>query len=171
MIPDKGVWRVPHKDCCSAGDGRTPEGMPADCRARLESLKACLHQRGLRMTVQRQVVFCALLQRDHHPSAEEVRRRARRKLPDISLATVYAVLDLLEDLGEVMAVTTTAGKRYDSRRPLPHPHLICTRCHAVADLEMGTLGLGDRARAAAEEKGFRYSEYRVRVLGLCLGCQ
>ena len=141
--------------------------MPADCRDRLEGLKACLNQRGLRMTVQRQVVFCALLERDLHPSADEVRRRARRTLPDISLATVYAVLDLLEDLGEVMAVTTTAGKRYDSRRPLPHPHLICTRCHAVADLEMGggkSVIIGD-SRTQKTPELFRAFGRAVDTLG------
>lgn len=47
---------------------------------------------GLRLTKQRQTVYNVLIEKRDHPTAHDVYLRARKKLPAISLATVYNCL-------------------------------------------------------------------------------
>ena len=50
---------------------------------------------GFRFTPQREHVYAVLLRKRDHPTAEEVFIRAKREIPDISMATVYNCLDAL----------------------------------------------------------------------------
>src|SRR5262245_58297607 len=56
---------------------------------------------GFRFTPQREHVYSVLLQKRDHPTAEEVFIRAKREIPDISMATVYNCLDALVKCGLV----------------------------------------------------------------------
>ena len=59
---------------------------------------------GLRLTKQRQEVYQVLLEQRDHPTANEVYHRVRKKLPSISLATVYNCLEALVNHGLVNQV-------------------------------------------------------------------
>lgn len=59
---------------------------------------------GLRMTRQRQEIYRILHERRDHPTANEVYLRAKDRLPNISLATVYNCLDILVSHGLVRQV-------------------------------------------------------------------
>ena len=59
---------------------------PADFPAELE---------GLRMTKQRREVLSVLLAKRDHPTANDVFSRAQKRMPSISLATVYNCLEAL----------------------------------------------------------------------------
>jgi Fur family peroxide stress response transcriptional regulator len=61
------------------------------------------------------------------------------------------------------------SNRYDGVRPEAHPHLICTRCGKIEDLELP--GLEELPRRAAEQSGYRLSSYRCDLFGLCTDCQ
>lgn len=50
---------------------------------------------GMRMTRQRKVVYQVLMENRDHPTAGEVFERAKRRMPSISLATVYNCLEAL----------------------------------------------------------------------------
>jgi Fe2+ or Zn2+ uptake regulation protein len=58
-----------------------------------------LAKRGFRFTPQREHVYAVLLRKRDHPTAEEVFIRAKRGMPDISMATVYNCLDALVACG------------------------------------------------------------------------
>ena len=64
-----------------------------------ETLHEQLEKSGLRFTPQRQHVYSVLLQKRDHPTAEEVFIRAKKGMPDISMATVYNCLDALVSCG------------------------------------------------------------------------
>ena len=51
--------------------------------------------RTLRMTHQREVVLHELRRCQNHPTADELYGRIKKKLPRISLATVYRNLEIL----------------------------------------------------------------------------
>ena len=78
---------------------------------------------GLRLTKQRQEVYQVLLEQRDHPTANEVYQRVRKKLPSISLATVYNCLEALVNHGLVNQVNferssshfqdTRTGRIYD----------------------------------------------------------
>ena len=59
------------------------------------SLTATLEQNGFRMTPQREHVYRVLISKPDHPTADEVFMRAKKDMPEISMATVYNTLDAL----------------------------------------------------------------------------
>lgn len=69
-----------------------------------------------------------------HPSAEEVHRRVRRKLPRVSLGTVYRNLQKLAGQQRIHVVQLAdSAARYDGMLA-EHDHFMCERCGAVSDL-------------------------------------
>src|SRR4051812_34865364 len=96
-----------------------------------DRLRNDLHARGQRVTPQRLLIHRALLELDRHVTAEEVLESVSPSLPNASLPTVYATLDLFEKLGIVRRVNARRGATlYDPRRE-PHHHLLCERCGKV----------------------------------------
>jgi Fur family peroxide stress response transcriptional regulator len=59
---------------------------------------------GLRMTRQRQEIYRILIEQRDHPTANEVFMRAKDRLPNLSLATVYNCLEALVQHGVIRQV-------------------------------------------------------------------
>ena len=68
------------------------------------SLNERLAARGFRSTSQRQHVYGVLAGHRDHPTAEQVFMRAKKGMPEISMATVYNCLDTLVKSGLVREV-------------------------------------------------------------------
>ena len=64
---------------------------------------------GLRLTPQREHVYNVLIEERDHPTAEQVFLRAKKDMPDISMATVYNCLDALVRSGLVKQVNLDRG--------------------------------------------------------------
>jgi Fur family ferric uptake transcriptional regulator/Fur family peroxide stress response transcriptional regulator len=131
-------------------------------------LAALLRDRGLRATSQRVVMHRLLRDRDRHVSAEELLSEASERLPGVSLPTVYATLELFEQLGIVTRVNGGGGTLLWDTRPEAHGHMICRRCGRIEDLEV-SLDLGRASRSAARA-GFDPDRAEVVVSGLCASC-
>lgn len=132
------------------------------------ALAARLRERGGRVTRQRLELHRALRELGRHASAEEVRRAAADRLPGLSLPTVYATLDLLDELGLARRLHAGGGVALYDPRPDPHSHLVCRRCGRVEDLEAAFDPAG--ALAAARAAGARPERAEVVVAGLCAAC-
>ena len=140
----------------------------ADQRTR-DRTAAALHASGFRATPQRLGIQEALAGLDRHVSAEEVRVAASERLPNVSLPTVYAALDALEEAGLVRRVSAGRGHAlYDTGAP-DHHHLVCRRCGAVEDLDAG-IDLEPALRRAARQ-GFAADDAEIVVHGLCSRCR
>jgi Fur family peroxide stress response transcriptional regulator len=138
--------------------------------ARVRELTRRLTERGYRLTPQRLCLLDALVDTETHPTAEALFERVRETCPTTSRATIYKTLETLKELGEVLELEFRDGSnRYDGVRPEAHPHLICTRCGKIEDLELP--GLEELPRRAAEQSGYRISSYRCDLFGLCTDCQ
>jgi Fe2+ or Zn2+ uptake regulation protein len=131
-------------------------------------LSDLLRERGLRATSQRVVMHRLLRERARHVSAEELLSEASEKLPGVSLPTVYATLELFEDLGVVRRVNGGGGTLLWDTRADAHHHMICRRCGRIEDMET-PLDL-ERARRAAAKAGFAPDRAEVVVSGLCASC-
>ncbi|HSP42559.1 MAG TPA: transcriptional repressor [Luteolibacter sp.] len=59
---------------------------------------------GLRMTRQRQEIYRILIEERNHPTANEVFIKAKDRLPNLSLATVYNCLEALVQHGVIRQV-------------------------------------------------------------------
>jgi Fe2+ or Zn2+ uptake regulation protein len=131
-------------------------------------LAELLRDRGLRATSQRVVLHRLLRDRDRHVSAEELLSEASEKLPRVSLPTVYATLELFEQLGIVRRVNGGGGTLLWDTRAEAHGHMICRRCGRIEDMEI-PLDL-ERARRSAARAGFEPDRAEVVVSGLCAAC-
>ena len=136
-------------------------------------LRTSLHDRGQRLTPQRQRVL-ALFERigeGTHLSAEEVHQRLLGKKERVSLATVYRTLRLLSSLGLLQELELPEGGRRfelagDAHRD--HHHLVCVRCGRTEEFESAeVLSAGE---AAAGRFGFRLLDCVLNVRALCPDC-
>ena len=131
-------------------------------------LAALLRDRGLRATSQRVVMHRLLRDHNRHLSAEELLSEASERLPGVSLPTVYATLELFEQLGIVRRVNGGGGTLLWDTRADAHHHMICRNCGRIEDMET-PLDL-ERARRSAARSGFRPDRAEVVVSGLCADC-
>ncbi len=131
--------------------------------------------RGLLVTEQRRAIFAMLATSWEHPSAEQIHRAVRARLPRLSLATVYKNLEALRAIGAVSDVNSLHERgRYEAALPgtgagRPHHHLVCIRCRKVLDLHDRRL---DAFRPSPHDvQGFEVRAVRVQVEGLCPQCR
>jgi Fe2+ or Zn2+ uptake regulation protein len=127
-----------------------------------------LRERGLRVTSQRIMIHRTLCAHAQHLTAEQVLASVSEVLPGTSLPTVYATLELLEQLGLVRRFGTGNGAVLFDSRVEPHAHTVCRRCGAIADL-VGT-PLGEGPLALAREAGFAPDHAQLVIWGLCKRC-
>jgi Fe2+ or Zn2+ uptake regulation protein len=130
---------------------------------------AALRAAGYRVTPQRLMIHSTLVGLGRHVGAEELLEAVERRLPNVSLPTVYSALEALEDAGLVRRVSAGQGRALYDARPADHHHLVCRRCGAVEDLE-ADVSLA-AALAAASRHGFTPDGAEVVVRGLCADCR
>ena len=134
-----------------------------------DEIAAALRRSGYRVTAQRLVVGEALAAAGRHLSADELMGAVGERLPNVSLPTVYAALDALEDAGLIRRVAGGRGAALFDATPTPHHHLVCRRCGTVEDLD-AAVGL-EPALAGARAHGFEAEGAEVVVRGLCARCR
>ncbi len=122
---------------------------------------------GFRFTPHRQHVYDVLLQHPDHPTAEEVFIRAKREMPEISMATVYNCLDALVKCGLVRLVNLDRGATRFCPNMEDHGHFVCDLCGAVFDIEISSNSARTEFQVPA---GFKVSRYDIAIHGQCPGC-
>jgi Fe2+ or Zn2+ uptake regulation protein len=132
------------------------------------ALATALRERGQRVTPQRLAIARVLSDLARHVTAERVHAEVSARMPGVSLPTVYATLDLLEELGLARRVATDGGAVVYDPRTDEHHHLVCRSCGAIADVDahLDTGGV----RAAALASGFRPDASQLVLRGLCADC-
>jgi Fe2+ or Zn2+ uptake regulation protein len=120
-------------------------------------------------------IYALLAASREHPSAEQIHQAVRRRLPRLSLATVYKNLEALRAIGAVSDVNSLHEHgRYEAALAgtgagQPHHHLVCIGCKRVLDLydqRFDSFRFG-----AVEAQGFEIRAVRVQVEGLCPDCR
>lgn len=123
---------------------------------------------GHRLTPQRREVYDVLLAERDHPTATEVFIRAKKRIPGISLATVYNCLETLVDCGLAKQVNVAR----DATRYCPnlkeHGHFVCERCGTVRDIATTKGSPSDHLWQLP--KSFSVTQTEVTVRGLCPDC-
>jgi Fur family peroxide stress response transcriptional regulator len=142
---------------------------PAEVDRRVERLKALSRAAGLKLTHQRLEVFREVAASLEHPDADTLFRAVRRRVPTVSLDTVYRTLWRLNDLGLIR----TLGPRRESVRfdanLAPHHHYVCVRCGLARDFESAELN-ALRVPEAVKRLG-TVAGTHVEVRGVCEGCR
>lgn len=86
-----------------------------------------------RITSQKQVILDYLKDIKTHPTAEVVYSAVKKKLPRISHATVYRILNNIKDKGNAQAIPVKGVCHFDGDTS-PHAHFICESCQNVFDV-------------------------------------
>ena len=144
--------------------------MAVDLKSRLEEMKAALVAEGVIVTRRRGKLLEVLVASERHPNVNDIHQEVRRSFPGTSLATVYNTIELLKDIGQVLEIEFSGvANRYDGRRPQAHPHLICTQCEKIEDLD--SIGPDEPLDAISRATGYEVVRQRTDYYGLCPNCQ
>ena len=147
--------------------GTTRKGRASEGEGPLATLRA----RGLRLTGPRRLVLEVVRATESHPTAEWVHRMVRRRLPRVSLGTVYRNLRLLVAQGLVKELPGPHA-RFDGNLT-EHHHFTCLGCGRISDVQGPATEPHSRALCGrvAAQSGFRVTHHRIEFYGRCPDCQ
>jgi Fe2+ or Zn2+ uptake regulation protein len=121
-----------------------------------------------RQTLQRRVIRETVRSSRIHPTAEHVYDQVRRRLPRISLGTVYRNLQLLVSEGELQVWSRGGRARFDGDLS-DHDHFVCEACGLLLDLERPATALSTEKRLRA--RGHEVNDRVLDFIGLCRDCR
>jgi Fur family ferric uptake transcriptional regulator len=122
----------------------------------------------VRMTPQRAVILEELRKTGNHPRADEVHALVKRRLPRVSLATVYRNLELLTRAGMIQTIELGGcPRRYDGWVE-EHVHVRCLECGRLDDI--GSALPSRMRKRAAELSGYEINGHNLEFTGLCPDC-
>lgn len=128
---------------------------------------AC-REAGLKLTHQRLEIFSELARSVDHPTAEALHQRLRRKIPTLSLDTVYRTLATFARYGIINKVETVESQARFEVTLVRHHHLICSTCNTIMDFQWP---LVDEATLPEEIAGWGKVDNRsVVIYGICKNC-
>lgn len=130
-----------------------------------------LHDRGLRLTPQREMVLSAMHHMHGHSTVEDIYARVRARSSAVDISTVYRALELLQEFRLVGSVDLGDGQhRYELLTVHgAHHHLHCRSCGKLLRIEDEELRpLVDHL---AQAHGFQAELDHLIVPGLCGECQ
>jgi Fur family ferric uptake transcriptional regulator len=121
-----------------------------------------------RMTHQRKVILEEIRKMNTHPTADEVYEVVRRRLPRISMGTVYRNLEILSTHGLVQKIGPLSSQmRFDGNTG-SHYHIRCIRCGRVEDAPVEPV---DNIEGAIREvSDYSIIGHRVEFFGICPIC-
>ncbi len=122
-----------------------------------------------RMTKQRKVVLEELKKTTAHPTADELYEVVRKRLPNISLGTVYRNLEILSACGEALKLDLGEGKKRFDARMDPHYHFRCVKCGGVFDVPYVPLEEEIEERFK-DVVNFKITGVQIHFDGICEAC-
>ena len=121
-----------------------------------------------RNTFQKSLVLKAI-QDLHHPTADEVYGLVSAGCPTISRGTVYRNLNVLVEAGKLRRVGIPDGADRFDANVTDHYHIRCSRCGAVADIEMPFQR--DIMKQAGYVHGYLIESHDIIFKGICPDCR
>jgi Fur family peroxide stress response transcriptional regulator len=134
----------------------------------LSEFREVCARHGLAATYQRQVIYETVMSLSGHPSAETIYERVRKRIPSISLATVYKNIRTFLASGAFQEVSLHHGSLRVEPNRRPHHHVVCVSCKSIQDLDdtdLEPVRLRDKL-----PRGFQVKRFAVDVLGICEAC-
>ncbi len=135
---------------------------------RINNFKEALRHSGIKLTHQRLEIFREVAKVIDHPAAETIFQRIRKRLPTVSLDTVYRTLWLANDLGLITTLRSSRQRtRFDANLSR-HYHFICSKCGLAMDFHSDEL---DELTLSETLKDIGLPETtHLEVKGMCLKC-
>jgi Fur family transcriptional regulator, ferric uptake regulator len=122
-----------------------------------------------RNTKQRTVILEELQKLQSHPTAAGLYQIVLRRLPKISLGTVYRNLDLLARTGVIQKLEFGSEEARFDGNLTPHSHIRCVKCGRVDDIHYLPLDLS--GGVTEDFNGYCVLGHRIEFFGVCPKCK
>lgn len=130
-----------------------------------------LEDKHYKLTSQRAAVLDVMAEnRGRHLSADEVFFEAKKRLPNIGIATVYRTLEKLASLEILHKTIFGEGKyRYElcDDNAHHHHHIICLSCGGIFEVQDDLLNILERH---LEEQGYKIIDHELKLYAYCPSC-
>jgi len=122
-----------------------------------------------RMTNQRQVILEEIQRVNTHPTADEVYKMVRRRLPRISLGTVYRNLEILSACGLIQKIGPISSQMRFDGITVNHYHIRCIYCGSVEDAPIDPTE--NLENAIREKSDYHIIGHKLEFTGICAECR
>jgi Fur family transcriptional regulator, peroxide stress response regulator len=131
-----------------------------------EEISSKLFAKGLKVTPQRIAILEAILKLKNHPTAENIVEYIRKNHPNISVATVYNVLDALVSSELIRKVKTEKDiMRYDAVLE-SHHHIYCSDSERIEDYYDNELNeLLEKYFEKKKIPDFKIEDIKLQIIG------
>lgn len=138
---------------------------------KVSDIRNKLTEKGLKVTPQRVAILEAVITLNSHPTAENIIDFIKESNPNIAIATVYKVLEILVEKGLIRKVTTDREvMRYDSVLE-KHHHLYCSTCELIEDYIDPELDMIlNKYFEKKSIKGFKFETCNLQIRGTFEKC-
>jgi len=101
-----------------------------------------------------------------HPTADWIYNETRKRIPNISLGTVYRNLNQLVETKQIIKLKDESMVRYDGNIG-QHDHFRCSVCGKWYDVEMIDQAI---INSFAEKHDFHVESFNLELEGTCKNC-
>lgn len=122
-----------------------------------------------RMTIQKRIILEELNKTKKHPTAEALYGEVRKRLPEISIGTVYRNLEILTQCGKAQRIIDRNRKNRFDGNPEKHVHIECKSCGRVDDLHQNISGI--LKNDIDLKTDYEVTGYDLYFYGLCPDCK
>ena len=139
-----------------------------DIEQRMARFNEACRNSGAKLTHQRMEIFREVAQSADHPDVEKVYQGVRKRMPTVSLDTVYRTLGWLKELGLIKTLGPPRERtRFDANLS-HHHHFMCVQCGLTRDFYSDKF---DQLSLPETVQSIGYVETtQVEVKGICLKC-
>ena len=136
----------------------------------IDRLRDTFRAAGRRLTSQRRSILKILEESETHLDAEMLFVQAKARDPEVSLATVYRTLAVLEEMGlvEKHSLGEEHG-HFEAVHDRPHYHFVCRHCGDVVEFDVPSMD--QIVRGVSEEEGVCILDVHLRLSGYCARCR
>ena len=121
------------------------------------------------MTPQRRVILEELRKVTSHPTADEIYELVRRRLPHISLGTVYRNLEILSQCGMIQKLEPGGTQKHFDGMAENHYHFRCLGCGRIEDISIDPLC--ELEESVPDLDKYEIIGHRLELIGYCPGCR
>lgn len=125
-------------------------------------LKEC----GIRVTPQRLSIFKILCKKGSHINVEQLYEAVLEEIPNISLATVYSIVENFRDNGLVNEIKIDCGKSCYEIRTDAHHHFMCKNCKNIFDVDIPLCS----TICGKNVDGHKIEDFHGYFYGICKDC-
>jgi Fur family ferric uptake transcriptional regulator len=130
-----------------------------------------IRSKGLKLTSQRRRILKKVFSTHEHFTADEMHAMFQRGRSQISRATIYRTLALLEEGGFLESLDLGQDRKYFEHilGHEHHDHIICLQCARIVEFQEKRIE--ELQRAVMKQHGFKITSHSLRLFGYCSNCR